>query len=178
LVRSVPQPILAIINLTNCMNKTCILCGEIYERQNNCTIGIWNKRKFCSPECSQIARVGMKHSEETKQKIRKTKTGSIPWNKGTGYKTKLQKKIRSCTKYIEWRTSIYERDNWVCKTCNTKGLKLTAHHMKSFALILKEYKIKTLYEAEDCDKLWDLDNGVTLCHECHKLTDSYGKNIN
>jgi len=29
-------------------------------------------------------------------------------------------------------------------------------------------------EAKDCSELWDTDNGRTLCHPCHKLTDTYG----
>jgi len=31
-------------------------------------------------------------------------------------------------------------------------------------------------DAKNCEKLWDLTNGTTLCKICHKKTESYGYN--
>jgi len=56
--------------------------------------------------------------------------------------------------YKDWRTKVYERDNYVCQKCGQKGGKLNAHHIKPYA--------------EFPDLRLDIDNGLTLCEECHK----------
>ena len=98
------------------------------------------------------------------------KKGNKPWNKGMGNKS-LNQRIRSSKKYQEWRSQIFERDNWTCQTCRLRGCSLEAHHSpKEFSQILKENNIKTFDEAMNCIELWDISNGVTLCEDCHKLT--------
>lgn len=105
---------------------------------------------------------GKKLSPEHRKKISLAnyKTGS----------TSISELIRHSTKYILWRSQIFERDNWTCQTCNKRGTYLEAHHKKEFIKILIEYNIKTIEEAERCLELWDLNNGVTLCSDCHGLT--------
>ena len=109
--------------------------------------------------------------------------GKIPWNKGkkfpqvTGVNnhnwkggiTPLIIKIRSYKKYDEWRKKIYERDNFTCQMCeDNRGHNLQAHHKKSFAEIIQENDIKNFNESLKCKELWSIDNGVTLCKDCHK----------
>ena len=38
---------------------------------------------------------------------------------------------------------------------------------------MEEYQIKTFEQALNCAELWDINNGRTLCKECHKKTDNY-----
>jgi len=128
------------------------------------------------------------------KKGHKINLGKTPWNKGknirintgrTHFKkgqfgekaghwkggiTSLRNLIRSSNKYKKWRSDVFERDNWTCQTCGNRGRDIEAHHNKEFWKILKENNIKTLKQAMKCEELWDLNNGVTLCKECHKLT--------
>lgn len=62
--------------------------------------------------------------------------------------------------YKLWRKSVFVRDNFTCQLCREKGGKLHAHHIKSW----RDYP----------ELRYAIDNGRTLCIECHKKTDTYG----
>jgi len=116
-------------------------------------------------------RLGMKQSEKTKEKIRlkkrgqkhtmKTKSKMSLSHGGTGISVIATKRYYHLKdwRYKEWRSKVFERDNWTCQTCRKRGVELNAHHIKSWANY-PEFR-------------YDLNNGVTLCVECHKLTDNY-----
>jgi hypothetical protein len=59
-----------------------------------------------------------------------------------------------------WRKEVYKRDNFTCQHCGQIGGKLNAHHIKD----AKHYPELILI----------LENGITLCYECHKKTDTWG----
>ncbi len=90
--------------------------------------------------------------------------------------SKIDKLVRRMKGYLDWRTKIFVRDNWTCQTCRDRGY-VTVHHIKSFALILRENKIKNINDARNCEELWNTENGVTLCENCHSQTDNYRKRI-
>lgn len=68
--------------------------------------------------------------------------------------------------YREWRSAVFERDSYTCKFCgDSTGGNLNAHHMYSYV----RYK----------DAALNVDNGITLCKECHKFFHTvygYGEN--
>lgn len=143
---------------------------------------------------------GIPMTQEVKDKLSKSKKGQKAWNKGTkgickpnktsfkkgsvpyfkgkhnlaisgeknhlwkGGVTKENEKQRKSIEYKLWRTSVYERDNYTCVICgcNESG-KLNADHIKPFALFP--------------ELRFAIDNGRTLCIDCHKKTDSYLKDI-
>lgn len=88
---------------------------------------------------------GRKHSEETKKKISKSNKKEFP-------KSNKASLMRRSTQYRIWRDAIFERDNYICRSCNS-GKYLQAHHIIPFS--------------EDEDKICDVNNGITLCIECH-----------
>ena len=101
------------------------------------------------------------------------------WKNG---KTKLSFAIKNTQEYKIWRKSVFERDNYTCQCCNRRNKSgnkviLECHHIKPFSIILSEYNIKTVDEALCCEELFDINNGQTLCKECHKKTESYGVNV-
>lgn len=126
-----------------------------------------------SREKARLAKLGKKHSEKHRlNQIKNAKRGEERYNWKGGV-SKLDKIIRNMYEYIQWRTRVFERDRWTCQTCGVRGVYVTAHHIKSFALILRENYIKNQEQARICEELWDTKNGVTLCEDCHKLTDNY-----
>lgn len=70
-------------------------------------------------------------------------------------------RARRTDEYRAWRKAVFERDNYTCQICGQKGGDLEADHIKQFA-----------YHPE---LRLTLENGRTLCKECHKKTPSHSK---
>lgn len=137
-----------------------------------------------------LASKGRKVSEETRRKmseIRKGKKHSEEWRKKIGISLQGEKhpkwkggvvpmyeKIRKSFEYRQWRSDVFTRDNFICVLCGVRGGKLQADHIKRFVDVLVENGIKTFEEAVGCEELWNINNGRTLCIECHKKTDTFG----
>lgn len=141
------------------------------------------KTKLCREKLSvEASKRGTAHlhTKKVREKQRKAITGEKHWN-WQGGKTGEIRKIRNSLEMKSWVRSIFERDNYTCVFCkaknfkgNGKTIKLNADHIKSFSSIIKEHNIITANDALVCKKLWDLENGRTLCLDCHKKTDSFG----
>ncbi len=129
----------------------CDNCGESMLRPP-CEIENYN---YCSREC-----LG-KHQS----KIRIGENASN-WQGGI---TSLFHSIRHNKLSKEWRLGVFERDNYTCVRCNQKGGELNAHHKMMFSEILQKYGIDNLDDAMNCEALWDISNGETLCVDCHKI---------
>ncbi|MCK9370945.1 hypothetical protein M0R04_13625 [Candidatus Dojkabacteria bacterium] len=129
---------------------------------------------------------GDKHKPETIERIRMKKKGSICPNPGAlsnlwkGGITPIMKFLRTCTRYIQWRADVFTKDNFTCVWCgaksgNGKAVELNADHIKPFYVILREYKITDIENALKCEELWDINNGRTLCRQCHMTTETWGR---
>lgn len=90
---------------------------------------------------------------------------------------KLNSLIRMLPENRVWIKNCMKRDSYKCVEC-LSNTKIQVHHLKPFASILKENFIDSLDKARLCELLWDINNGKTLCLECHKLTDNYGNKKN
>ena len=156
------------------------------DRAKKLGYGKWMKGKHLTKETRRKiskSRMGRKLSEEIRKKLSKSKMGSKnpQWGKGKPHTEEWKQKVRKTwskkakkkvyryqrkhehtgIKYIEWRTKVYERDHFTCQTCNMVGGCLNAHHIKSWRRFPKlRYR---------------LDNGITLCFNCHKFVHSIRK---
>ena len=108
---------------------------------------------------------GRKVSNEEREKIANSERGDKHYRWKGGVKS-LNAIIRETFQYRLWRSDVFTRDGFTCVKCGKKGY-VHAHHTKSFSSILKEYKIKTIEEATQCSELWNINNGITLCKNCH-----------
>ena len=141
----------------------------------------WNKGiKKPMPICSKCGiKLKKKNSKFCKKcvprtwgnKISKSLIGRNRGKKSSNWKggiSSLNKLIRACYKYRQWHYDVLTRDNYICQKCLRRGGKLHIdHYPKMFRSIIHEYNIKTLKQALDCEELWNINNGRTLCKECH-----------
>ena len=124
--------------------------------------------------------MGKKHSKETleKQSLAKKgkKTGpfseerrrglSLSAKKGEeshmwrGGLTSINKIIRASMESKLWREAVFKRDDYRCMDCGERGGKLHADHIYPFAHFSR--------------LRFDINNGQTLCVDCHKRTPTYG----
>lgn len=118
----------------------------------------WNKGKVGS--CP--------HTKEWRELMSKKMSGANGSNWQGGI-TLLNFQIRNSFRYRQWRSDVFERDKYVCQKCGKTKCWIESHHLKMFSLILKENNIQTLDEALACEELWNINNGTTLCKECHKM---------
>ena len=110
-----------------------------------------HKRKFDINRNRQGMR-GRQHSKETKQKMSLARQGSKNANWKGGL-TRLVRGIRRSPEFHQWRKAVLRRDNYTCRDCGATG-ELNAHHILS----LIDYP----------DRVFDINNGLTLCAKCHK----------
>jgi 5-methylcytosine-specific restriction endonuclease McrA len=137
--------------------------------------------------CRKVSNKGMKYniSDESHKKMSEYKKGkplclkhreniskanrgsnSYSWKGGV---TKLNRLIRFSFEYRQWRSDVFTRDNFICQWCDSKGY-LEAHHLKALWQIIEENNIQNIDQAFACEELWNINNGITLCEECHNKT--------
>jgi len=99
-----------------------------------------------------------------RKKMSESHTGKKHWNWKGGI-TPVNNTIRKSIESRLWRESVFARDNWTCQKCRKRGIYLTPHHIQNFA----QYP----------ELRFVIDNGITLCKECHKLFHKrYGRRNN
>jgi len=115
-------------------------------KKNICIIcGKLAKIKYCSYKCMGQGQLG---------------NNSNLWKGGITSINILKKlKIRQSKKYKIWRESVLKRDNYTCQRCGIIGVCLEVHHIKSFSKF--------------ADLRFNIDNGKTLCINCHKAVDKF-----
>lgn len=172
------------------IKRICNYCGNEFIIND----GNGKNKKYCNIKCYHNSRIGIKDSEKTKnkksssnigkhnrlhteiekEKIKLTSIGR-KWTierrlkiseDRKGDKTHLWKggkdkkiyKHYNNAEYKIWREQIFERDNYTCQKCGVRSqvgrrIYLHPHHIKSY----------TYYP----QLRYDINNGVTLCKECH-----------
>lgn len=139
--------------------------GKKHSKKTREKISESNKGKIISKETREKLRKvlsGRKNpiSEATIKKISEAKKGKPqPWNSGKNHHnwkggiTSENNKIKSSIEWRLWREAVFARDKWTCQKCERKN-NFNPHHIKNFS---QYHKLR-----------FEVDNGVTLCSDCHK----------
>ena len=150
----------------------CLNCKEKFSSRKWCAT---RQPKYCSKKCFGKSQIIDKHKNciwcwkyfetyKKEQKYCSLKCASVIhskenchwWKWWITWENELERKT---SKYKKWRTSVFERDKYTCQECSKRWCKIHADHIKPFAYF-KELR-------------FDLNNGRTLCVECHYKTDTY-----
>ena len=139
----------------------CDNCGQEFKALSYRRYRDGNQRVFCSDKCSQEFKVGENNNQ---------------WKGGI---SSLSCRVRKSSKYMAWKSAVRKRDNYTCQDCLTKYDKyspdLHVHHIIGLAQLLgelaKKYPDLGDYELFKLSyknaPLWDLNNAVCLCLDCH-----------
>jgi len=116
--------------------RKCLNCDKIFRVK-----ALWKleTHNFCSRKCRDEYIKGPNHHQ---------------WTGGSTLRQTLYHRKEN----IDWRKTIFERDDYVCQKCGSrngfgKAILLRAHHIKNW----KDYP-KSRYT---------ISNGITFCKKCH-----------
>lgn len=144
------------------------------KNSNDYKVGISNRPDNSGEKNPMFGRT---HSSETIGKMSISRRGKLG-DKSTawkGGKTSITRRVKGFQNRNGWYKRIYERDGFKCVYCGSKK-QIEAHHKNPIKNIIDKYK--HLFTNDNdfytylilLDVIIDnnLDNGVTLCRECHR----------
>ncbi len=150
------------------IRRSCVTCGNeflIYPSSLK-----QSPRKYCSRNCfwkaylRDLKAKGLnsgcqgkhwKHTDEYRAKLSQSRKGTQNPNWQGGLSL-IRSRYRRDFRHIIWKRKVLERDEHECCECQDVSniSKLEAHHLREYALYV--------------DQRYDVENGVTLCHNCHR----------
>jgi 5-methylcytosine-specific restriction endonuclease McrA len=125
----------------NRIEVICKVCNKKFEIRPS------EKKKYksCSKECIRLA----KQDEMNPN-----------WKGGTWKNLASERRIlMEKLEYKNWRTAVFERDDYTCQFCKKRGGNMEADHIMPWAT--------------HSELRYDVTNGRTLCLPCHRTT--FGK---
>lgn len=176
----------------------CTYCGEVTEKKPSIVAKSATGRFYCCKDCQHADRRGNilwnykgggieikcdqcgNAFKQDRHKYSKNKNNFCSVECRNEFRADpdrdLRKKIRDSRKYKKWRYDVFDRDNYTCQECG-RTEHLDAHHIIDFWNTLVNNNISTFEEAMECDEIWNLDNGQTLCVYCHSEKHPINKNL-
>lgn len=140
---------LTIIKIDGSKNKfghtlcTCECdCGTIKEVE--LSLVVTNQLKSCGCYRLEVvkSKIGEKH---------------VNWNPNKTDSQRLEEKVarKNNLQFKKWSKEVKQRDKFICQICENNSRKLVSHHLNCWANFEEQR--------------YDLENGVCLCENCHRL---------
>lgn len=133
------------------ISTRCVPCSsKVRTGENNFK---WQKDRHRCVQCGKELRQGKKSvrcRECHFQNHPFSGENNPQWKGGV---TSQTQKERGELAVKHWRKEVFKKDNHTCRLCNARGGKLHAHHIKKWST---HKEVRT-----------DVNNGVTLCQDCH-----------
>jgi len=138
--------------------KDCPVCGKSF----TLPVSIMNnnrgrERKTCSDVCGYKLITGKNHYRWT---------GEAPIH------MRFRDAVRNLYQHKVWRNGVLKRDGFRCRVCQCAVKGLHVHHVVSFRKIIAMEgwnfdNWDTLVKDSSSSLLWDTNNGLSLCRDCH-----------
>ena len=164
--------------------RRCLICNNVFSCYKK------SNQKYCSNVCSQFSKRKEKeliicknchkeflvHPCNINVRIFCCKKCYTEWSTWKVYG--LKELITNLDEYQDWRQAVLSRDKHTCQECFNNN-HLHVHHIKHFSQIifkfLQEYnQFSPIEDKETLVRLaikyksfWDINNGITLCRDCH-----------
>ncbi len=141
-----------------CTPEECVRRSEAAKANG---YGLWMKGKKLAPETVEKITAHKRgrtyeaiYGPQAEEEKLKRRTGNRKRWEGVERIADLRPYQGGSWEYTEWRTAVFEQDDYTCQDCGEKGGELNAHHIFQWAWFpLFRYLV------------W---NGKTLCVKCHK----------
>ena len=131
-------------------NKKRVYSDEVKKNRSELMKGLWANDDFRN-------KMSQSPSEETRKKLSDSHKGEKAYNWIADRTLKLEReRFRLSKEWKIWRDSVFQRDRHTCQECSVVGGNLEPHHIVPIRIDLKN--------------LLNINNGITLCRECHKKT--------
>mgnify|MGYP001616652721 FL=1 len=148
------------------LTKVCTNCNKEFFKPVYCSLRNWDSvRKCCSSKCQKERTLFKKGSVPVNKGLKQPQiSGKNHWNWRGGI-SGTDKNLRNSLELKLWRTAVFKRDNFTCIFCEAKNglgetVILNADHIKPWKLFPELRFV--------------VDNGRTLCVDCHRKTSTYG----
>lgn len=163
--------------------RPCEGCGKVFMPKEYI-----DRQRFCSRQCRPPWNLGKKlhykvwnigggvYTDDLRQRMGAKNKGKVRSEAFKEHLRKIQTKgntplydaIRKCYKYKDWHAAVLKRDDYTCKICGLRGIRLQVdHHPRMFAEIVYDEGIISVEIAINSPTLWDVSCGRTLCYNCH-----------
>lgn len=142
------------------LNMNGLLLGHLWNKGKS---GVYSEETIALMKAARAKQI---ISLKTRKKMRDShlaiREKHWNWKGGIIRLHKTEKYLaRRTMEYRIWREAVFKRDNYICVFCSyDRGGILEADHIKSWALYPELRFV--------------VENGRTLCHDCHVKTETYG----